>query len=160
MTAQPSRRLLSQSLLLTLTLFPETAFAQPGKGDWGHVQKLKPGSKLVVKTKTNQKVEGKATVITPDSITLSLPKVAGQEVELRRGEVAEVRKKSGARTAGYATLLGGVGAAGGYGIGYGVGAAKDARFRPEYPTAAVGAAVGVVVGVIIGSRGEVVYQAP
>jgi hypothetical protein len=81
-------------------------------------------------------------------------------VALKREDISEIRKKSGARTAGYAVLLGGVGLAGGFGIGYGVGEATEAPFAIEYPVMAVGAAVGAIVGAIIGSRGEVVYKAP
>jgi hypothetical protein len=126
----------------------------------GSKQRIKPGSKLTIKTKTGQKFGGKLMAVTADSITLSATKAAGKDVELKREEVAEIRRKSGARMAGYAALLGGLGFAGGYGIGYGVGEATDARFAIEYPMAVFGAAIGAVVGAIIGSRGEVIYKAP
>lgn len=153
-------RFLSLSLLLILILFSQTAFAQSGKSDWDGAQKIKPGSKLKIKTKTGQKFGGKMMVVTADSITLSATKVSGQDIKLKREEIAEIRRKSGARMAGYAALLGGLGLAGGYGIGYGVGEATEAGFAVEYPTAVFGAAVGAVVGAIIGSRGEVIYKAP
>jgi hypothetical protein len=153
-------RFLLLSLFLILPLFSHTILAQNVKNNWDEVMKVNQGSKLSIKTKTGQKFGGKVTSVTADSIKLSTAKTPGMDVELKREEIAEIRKKSGARTMVYAALLGGVGLAGGYGIGYGVGEAKNARFRPEYPAAAFGAAVGAAVGAIIGSRGAVIYKAP
>jgi hypothetical protein len=155
----PSHRFLFLSLCLTLTLFNQSVLAQKVKDDWNSVQKIKQGSKLIIKTKTGQKYQGYLKTITDDSLSLSDAKGAGQEVMIRRGEIAEIRKISGAQTAKMAALLGGLGFAGGYGIGYGIGEAKDSRFRPEYATAAVGAAAGAVLGAIIGSKGQVIYKA-
>jgi hypothetical protein len=121
--------------------------------------KINPGSKLTIKTKTGRKFSGKLSAVTNDSITLSTAKAPGMDVAIKREEVTEIRKKSGARTAGYAALLGGLGMAGGYGIGYGIGEAKEASFAVEYQTMAFGAAVDAIVGAIIGSRGAVVYKA-
>jgi hypothetical protein len=95
-----------------------------------------------------------------DSLSLTVTANPLQDVAVRKAEIAEIRNKSGAHTAGMAALLGGIGFAGGYGIGYGIGEAKDARFRPEYPTAAVGAAAGAIAGAIIGRKGQVIYKAP
>ena len=156
----PQKLFLFLSLFLIPSIFSQTVLAQNVKNNWDEVMKIKPGSKLSIKTKTGQKFGGKVTTVTADSITMSTAKAPGSDLELKRQEVAEIRKKSGARTAGYAALLGGAGMAGGYGIGYGIGDATNARFRPEYPTMAFGAAVGAVVGAIIGSRGEVIYKAP
>src|SRR5262249_31111350 len=102
---------------------------------------------------------GKLSDITVDLITLSTAKAPGGVAALKREEIAEIRKKSGARTAGYAALLGGVGLAGGYGSWVRCGGAKGARLCVGCPTMAFGAAVGAVVGAIIGSKGEVVYKA-
>ena len=153
-------RLLLPGLFLILALFSQTVLAQDAKNNWGEVMKINPGSKLTIKTKTGRKFSGKLSAVTTDSIALSTAKAPGMDVTLKQEEVAEIRKKSGARTAGYAALLGGLGMAGGYGIGYGIGEAKEANFAVEYPTMAFGAAIGAVVGAIIGSRGEVVYEAP
>src|SRR6266508_2579792 len=152
-------KLLLLSLFLILPLFSQGVLAQDAKNNWGEAMKINPGSKLTIKTKTGRKFSGKLSTITADSITLSTAKAPGGVAALKREEIAEIRKKSGARTAGYAALLGGVGLAGGYGIGYGIGEAKEANFAVEYPTMALGAAVGAVIGAIIGSRGEVVYKA-
>jgi len=153
-------KLLLLGLFLTLPLFSQGVLAQDAKNNWGEAMKIKPGSKLTIKTKTGRKFSGKLSAVTADSITLSAAKAPGGVAALNREEIAEIRKKSGARTAGYAALLGGVGLAGGYGIGYGVGEAKEANFAVEYQTMAFGVAVGAIVGAIIGSRGEVVYKAP
>jgi hypothetical protein len=42
------------SLFLILILFSQTALAQGGKRDWDATLKIKPGSKLTIKTKTGQ----------------------------------------------------------------------------------------------------------
>ena len=153
-------RLILPGLFLILPLFSQEVLAQGAKDNWDEVMKINPGSKLTVKTKTGRKFSGKLSTVTADEITLSTAKAPGRDVALKREEVTEIRKKSGARTAGYAALLGGLGMAGGYGIGYGIGEAKEANFAVEYQTMAFGAAVGAIVGAIIGSRGEVVYKAP
>jgi hypothetical protein len=145
---------------LILPLFSQAVLAQGAKNNWDEVMKINSGSKLTLKTKTGKKFSGKLSGVTADSITLFITKAPGNDVELKREEVAEIRKKSGARTASYAAMFGGLGLAGGYGIGYGVGEATEAPFAIEYPIMAVGAAVGAVVGAIIGSRGEVIYKAP
>ena len=152
--------LLLPGLFLILLLFSQAVLAQNAKNDWGEAMKISPGSNLAIKTKSGRKFSGKLSAVTADSITLSTAKAPGNDVALKREDIAEIRKKSGARTAGYAALLGGVGLAGGYGIGYGIGEAKEANFAVEYQTMAFGAAVGAVVGAILGSRGEVVYKAP
>jgi hypothetical protein len=157
---RPTGRLLALSLFLILPIFSQAVLAQSAKNNWDVVMKINPGSKLKIRSKTGQKFSGNLSVVTADSITLSTTKATGRDVVIKREEIAEIRKKSVARTAGYAALLGGVGLAGGYGIGYGIGEAKDAGFAVEYQTMAFGAAVGAVVGAIIGSRGEVVYKAP
>ncbi len=154
-----SHRFSFLSLVLILTLPSQPILAQNVKDDWNVVQKTKPGSKLMLKTKTGQKHQGNLKVVTDDSLSLSDAKSSGQDIVIRKDEIVEIRKKSGAHTAGMAALLGGVGLAGGYGIGYGIGEARNSRFEPEYPMAAVGAAAGAVMGAIIGSRGQVIYKA-
>lgn len=154
------KRSIVPSLLLLLTLCSQTALAQGAAGGWVEVQRIKVDSKLTVRTKTGQKVEGRVKAVTPDSITLSLSKGATKEIEIKRDEVAEIRRKSAARTATYAALFGGLGVAAGYGIGYGVGEAAHAGYATEYPGAVIGAAVGIAVGAILGSTGQVIYKAP
>jgi hypothetical protein len=153
-------RLFLMSLFLLLPLFSQAVLAQGAKNNWDEVMKINSGSKLTIKTKTGKKFSGKLSAVTADSITLSTTKAPGGAVELKREEIAQIRKKSGARTAAYAAAFGGLLLAGGYGIGYGIGEATEAPFAIEYPIMAVGAGVGAVVGAIIGSRGEVVYKAP
>ncbi|MCI0659944.1 MAG: hypothetical protein L0220_02615 [Acidobacteria bacterium] len=146
-------------LFLILALSSPSTLAQNAKNDWSAAQKLTRGSKLLVKTKTGRKYQGSLKAVTDDTLSLSDPKSPGQDIVLSRNEIAEIRKKSGAYTAGMAALMGGLGFAGGYGIGYGIGEAKESRFEPEYPMSVVGAAAGAVVGTIIGSKGQVVYKA-
>jgi hypothetical protein len=156
----PSCRLLFLCLFSILILLNPLILAQGGKNDWSSVQMIKHGSRLIVKTKTGRQYQGKLKGITEDSLSLAVTANPLQDVVVRKAEIAEIRKKSGAHTAGMATLLGGIGFAGGYGIGYGIGEAKGARFRPEYPTAAVGAAAGAIAGAIIGRKGQAIYKVP
>jgi hypothetical protein len=160
MRALLSGRVIYLSLFLIFTLSARTVLAQGSRNNWNEVQKIKIGSKLTVKTKAGRKHNGKASAITAESIKLSLRKPSGTEIELKRDEIAEIRRKSCAQTAGYAALLGGLGFVGGYGIGYGVGEATEARFAVEYPFAIFGLAAGAVAGAIIGSRGQVIYKTP
>lgn len=145
-------------LFLILTLLSQSTLAQDAKDDWIGVQKIKPGSKLLVKTKTSGKHQGSLKAVTDESLSLSDTKSPGQDIVIRKDEIAEIRIKSGAYMAGMAALIGGLGFAGGYGIGYGIGEAKNSRFEPEYPMAAVGAAAGAVVGALIGRKGQVIYR--
>ncbi len=147
------------SMFFVFAFSAQTALAQSNKNDWSEMQKIKPGSKLRIKTKTGQKFTGKMVSVTADTITLSA-KAPGKEIEIKREEIAEIRKKSAALTWGYAALLGGLGFVGGYGIGYGVGEATEAGYAVEYPIAVFSAAAGTVVGAIIGSKGQVIYKAP
>lgn len=110
---RPPGRLLFLSLFLILALFSQAVVAQNAKNNWDEAMKINPGSKLKIKTKTGQKFSGKLSAVTADSIMLSTAKEPGRNVTLKREEIAEIRKKSGARTAGYAALLGGLGLAGG-----------------------------------------------
>jgi preprotein translocase subunit YajC len=147
------------AVLLIMTFSYQSTPAQVAKNDWSEVEKTTIGATLKVKTKAGEVFEGKVTGVSSDSLKLSLTKISGQEKELKKDEIAEVRKKSRGRTAGYAGVMGGLGAAAGYGVGYGIGEAKQSRFRPEYPTAAVGAAAGAIIGAIMGSKGQVIYKA-
>lgn len=146
------------SLFFVFAFPAPSVLAQSNKTNWSEAQKIKPGSKLKIKTKTGQKFTGKMATVTADSITLTA-KAPGKDIELKREEIAEIRKKSAAMTWGYAALLGGLGFVGGYGIGYGVGEATEARYAVEYPIAIFSAAAGAVVGAIIGSKGQVIYKA-
>src|SRR5262245_794628 len=111
---QPPRKLfLYLSLCFISALFSRPVLSQNLKNNWDEAMKIKPGSKLSIKTKTGQKFGRKVTTVTADSIILSTAKTPGRDVELKRQEIAEIRRKSGARMADYAALLGGAGMAGG-----------------------------------------------
>lgn len=145
---------------LWLVLLTPPAMAQSVTPNWDALQTLKPGANLTIKTKAGRKLKGKFKRFAAESVTLEDRKVAGQEIEVARADIAEIRKKSGARMASYAAVFGGLGFAGGYGIGYGIGEAKRSRYRVEYPMAVMGAGIGAAIGAFIGSRGEVIYKSP
>ena len=65
----PNRFLL---LSLWLVLFIPTIFAQSVPNDWDALQKLKPGTKLTIKTKTRQKLNGKFKAVTADALTIRM----------------------------------------------------------------------------------------
>src|SRR5262245_65719853 len=101
-------RLLLPVLFLILPLFSQAVLAQDAKNNWGEARKIKPGSKLTIKTKTGRKFSGKLSAVTTDSITLSTAKAPGMDVALKREEIVEIGRKCGAGRAGDDALLCGV----------------------------------------------------
>src|SRR5262249_38962246 len=81
-------KLLLLGLFLTLPLFSQGVLAQDAKNNWGEAMKIKPGSKLTIKTKTGRKFSGKLSAVTADSITLSAAKAPGGVAALNREEIA------------------------------------------------------------------------
>lgn len=146
------------SQVCVLVLLSQVVPGQGARNNWEAVQRTKPGSKLEIKTKAGQKLQGRLESVTADSLSLAVQK--GQNIELRREEIARIRRKSTGQTIGAAALGGGLGLAGGYGIGYGVGEATKADGPTEYGGAILGAAAGAVAGALIGSRGQLIYEAP
>lgn len=147
-------------LSLWLVLFTPTVFAQRITNNWDVLQRLKLGTKLAIKTKTDQKLNGKFKAVTADTLTVTDSKAANKEVEVKRAEIAEIRRKSGKLVASYAAVFGGLGFAGGYGGGYLLAEAHQSRYHLEYATAVMGAGIGAALGAFIGSRGEVIYKSP
>ena len=136
-------------------------FAQTDRKDWNNVQKLTAGTTLKLKLKSGEKLEGKLISATTDSVSLSLNHRTAATREVRKVEIAEVRRKSTARTAAFAGAL----AAGGFFLGaaagYGIGEVSDADGAiPDYIGALVGVGVGAACGALIGNRGVLVYKAP
>ncbi len=160
MLLQLPNKILLLSLWFVLAAFAQTALAQNAASDWEALQKLKPGTKLTIKTKTGRKLNGKFKAVTAAVLTVTDNKAADKEVEIRRAEIAEIRKKSGKLVASYAAVFGGLGFAGGYGSGYLLGEAHESRYRLEYATAVMGAGIGAALGAFIGSKGEVIYKSP
>lgn len=93
-----ARKILFVTIFLLLAVSESTP-AQNAKYDWSAVQNLKPGSKLMVKTKSDQKIQGNVRTVTADLLTLSDTGVPRQEASIRREDVSEIRKKSGGYTA-------------------------------------------------------------
>src|SRR5262245_26986020 len=100
-------------LFLLFVLWSQPALAQSSKNNWDSLLALRPGTKLKIKTKTRETFVGTLKGVTADSISILPSKGSANEVEIKRGDVAEIRRKSAARTAGFAALLGGLGFAGG-----------------------------------------------
>lgn len=154
----PARILAIAAFLL---LISSLGSAQTDQKDWSNTQKLTVGTTLKVKLKDGEKLEGKMVSVTADSISLSINNRTPATRELQKAEIAEVRRKSGVRTAAFAGAL----AAGGFFLGaaagYGVGEVSDADGAiPDYVGALIGVGVGAACGALIGNRGVLVYKTP
>lgn len=160
MLLQLPNKILLLSSWLVLAALAQTALAQNATSNWEAVQKLKPDTKLTIKTKTGQKLNGKFKAVTADMLTVIDSKAVDREIEINRAEIAEIRRKSGKLVASYAAVFGGLGFAGGYGFGYFLAEAHNSRYHLEYGTAIMGAGIGAGLGAFIGSRGEVIYKSP
>jgi hypothetical protein len=159
-----SRRLPLCLVLVASLLLSPVASAQTPTGDWSALKSVDAGSKLSVRLKTGQTVEGRLTGVTDDGLSLSVKK---KPTDLKREDVQsvyEVRKKSATN----ATLIGlGVGAGGGAALGAVADSSSDGfETIDNVATAALavlGAGAGALTGYLIG-RGSgkrvLVYQAP
>ncbi|MEP7273078.1 MAG: hypothetical protein ABI882_16385 [Acidobacteriota bacterium] len=155
-----SPRLMLLSQLCLLALCTQIVRADDALNNWQAVQNLKPGTKLEVKPKTGRKVQGKVISVTADSVTITGSKNTGQDIEFKRDEIAQIRRKSTGETLAATAIGSGLGLGAGYGIGYGIGEAAKARYPTEYGGAILGAAAGAVTGGFLASRGRVIYKAP
>ena len=106
MLLQIPNRFLLLSLGFVLAAFAQTALAQNAASNWEALQKLKPGTKLTIKTKTGQKLNGKFRAVTDEALTFTDKKAPGKEAEIKRAEIAEIRQKSGKLVATYAAVFG------------------------------------------------------
>jgi len=158
----PSTRIIVAALLIVAILITPVQ-AKPNLSDWNNVQNLKLGSNIAVSTKRGELFEGKLKHIDADSLLLlvQVSRSARQAIEVRREDVAQVRK---AKRRGLSMALG-------FGIGLAAGIAFGAISEAQHPgnddpglAQLVGALLGAPVGLAVGTgmplKGKKVYVAP
>jgi small nuclear ribonucleoprotein (snRNP)-like protein len=154
------------ALAVCLLLSSAGAMAQESKpatvNDWSRLNSITTGTKLSVKLKNGQAVNGELHSVTDATLSLM---VKGKSVDLKREEISgvyEIKKKSATKS----TLIGlGVGA--GAGAVIGVAGRGDNGFNKidNAFTAGItvlGAAAGALTGYLLGRRAAkrtLIYQA-
>jgi hypothetical protein len=149
--------------LLIAALLPCSVQAKTNLSDWGNVQRLKIGAKIVVSTKRGDRFAGELKHVDTDSLVLlvRVRDVMRRAIDLRREDVAEVRKPKSR----YLPLL--LGAGIGVGVGVGIGAISDARHPygddpglGKVLFGFLGGLMGVAGGGSIPMKGKKIYVAP
>jgi len=79
--------------LLVLLLMPGCLFAQKNLSDWSNVEKLKPGTRIVVRTKKGIEFTGEKRQTSDDTLfmEIGLPVHGTRTISLAREDLAEVR---------------------------------------------------------------------
>ena len=133
-------------LLTSLLLSPVTLAAQATTGDWSRLTSVPTGSKLSVKLKNGNKVDGKLSSVSDTAVTLM---VKNTSTELKRDDIRTVHLVGG-KSAKKGALIGlGVGA----GTGALVGGVLDAS-GDNFPLATgVTTAIGTILGAGLGALG-------
>ena len=143
-------------LLTSLLLSPVTLMAQATTGDWSRLSSVPTGSKLSVKLRNGNKVDGKLSSVSDTAVTLM---VKNTSTELKRDDIRTVHLVNG-NSAKKATLIGlGVGAGAGAALGAAVDSANDDGFEKldsvgTAVTTVLGAGVGALSGFLIGRNGK------
>jgi len=142
-------------IVLSFLLSPVTLLAQTGTNDWSRLGSVAGGTKLSVKLKDGQKIDGKLANVSDASLSLTVKNAAK---EIRREDVATVHQVS-KKGAGKATLIG---LAVGAGAGTAIAVAGDANsdgFGEVHNGVTAGfvvlvAGVGALAGYLIGRIGN------
>jgi hypothetical protein len=143
----------------------ETTIQAGNSDDWNAVQRLRRGTRLVIRSAQFQRLRGRISAV--DDVTLRVVDHRGNDRVLRRQDVREVRlddpRFTTAKYAGLGALVGG-------GVGLAVGHATECgdcelRGLNTFVGGISGAAIGVVAGWKIGSRvgpkpGRLIYRQP
>jgi hypothetical protein len=132
------------AIVLGLLLTPGLLLAQKNLSDWGNVEKLKPGTKVIVSTKKGIAWSGQKRQSTDDTlfIEVALPVHGTRVISLTREEIAEVRK---GKSREIVMLL--VGAAIGVAAGVAIGSTAD---HPGSDDPGLGKLLGGGVGGLAG----------
>jgi hypothetical protein len=139
---RPLKKLLA--IVLGLLLMPGLLFAQKNLSDWGNVEKLKPGTKVIVSTKKGIAWSGQKRQSTDDTLFMevALPVHGARIISLTRDEIAEVRK---GKSRGIVMLL--VGTTVGIAAGVALGSTLD---HPGSDDPGLGKLLGGGVGGLAG----------
>ncbi|HEY0348209.1 MAG TPA: hypothetical protein VGC60_08635 [Pyrinomonadaceae bacterium] len=116
---QSANKLLSIVLVLLMSF--TTLFAQQSLSNWSNVENLKPGTKIVVRTRNGREFVGTKRQSTDDTLFMEarFPVQGARTISLSKDEIQEVRKNKS--TFFYPIL----GLAIGIGIGIAVGSTAD-----------------------------------
>ena len=143
-------------LLTSLLLSPVTLAAQATANDWSRLSSVTTGSKLSVKLRNGNKIEGTLSSVSDTAVTLM---VKNASRELKRDDVRTVHQVNG-KSATTATLIGlGLGAGAGAAVGAVVDRNNDDGFEKldsvgTAVTTVLGAGVGALGGFLIGRSGK------
>ncbi len=150
-------------LLTSLLLSSVTTAAQASISDWSRINSVVTGSKLSVKLRNGNKVDGTLSNVTDTALTLM---VKNTSREIKRDDIRTVHQTSG-NSAKKATLIGmGLGAGAGAITGA-IGSAGDDTF-PDFDNIAIGvltvlgAGVGALGGFLVGKsmkKKVLIYEA-
>ena len=136
-------------LLTSLLLSPVTLVAQTTTSDWSRLTSVSTGSKLSVKLKNGNKVDGTLSNVSDTALTLM---VKNTSTELKRDDIRTIHLDGG-KSAKKGALIGlGVGAGAGALIG-GIFDASDDHNDLGDVAAGVTTGIGVVVGAGLGTLG-------
>ena len=142
-----------------------SALAGP-RGDpssWENLKRLAPGQSIQVAQQNGERVKGKLSGVSEDSITIARK---AQTIAVPRSAVSWVRISGKHLT--YTLVGAAIGAAAGVGLGVAGGESLNqssggdfANLKPAITAGcgAAGAAIGAVVGSLVGNHGTVVYRA-
>ena len=143
-------------LLTSLLLSPVTLAAQTTTSDWSRLTSVSTGSKLSVKLRNGNKIDGTLSSVSDTAVTLMV-KNASREV--KRDDISTVHQVNG-KSATTATLIGlGVGAGAGAALGAIADSTNDDGFEnldkaATAVTTILGAGVGALGGFLIGRSGK------
>jgi len=142
------------SMVLVLLVASTTLFAQQSLSNWSNVENLKPGTKIVVRTKNGREYVGTKRQSTDDTLFMEakFPVQGARTISLSKDEIQEVRTK---KSTFFYPLLG-------LAIGIGVGVAIVARAdHPGTDDPNLGKILGGVLGGGIGlAAGEGISRKP
>jgi hypothetical protein len=132
------------AVLLVLSLTPGLLFAQQNLSDWSNVEKLKPGTRIIVSTRKGIEFAGVKRQSTDDTLFMEvgLPVDGTRTISLPREEIAEVRKR---KSPDLKWSL--IGAVVGVGLGVAIGSTAD---HPGSDDPGLGKLIGGALGGLIG----------
>ena len=82
------------AIFLLLLLAPSISFAQKNLSDWGNVEKLKPGTRVIVTTRKGREFFGEKRQTTDDTLfmEIGLPGSGTRVISVPREEIGEIQK--------------------------------------------------------------------
>lgn len=150
---QSAKQLLS--IVLVLLMSSATMFAQQALSNWSNVENLKPGTKIVVRTKNGREYVGTKRQSTGDTLFMEarFPVQGVRTISLSKDEIQEVRKQ---KSSSFVYPL--LGLAIGIGVGVAIGSTAD---HPGTDDPSLGKILGGGLGGGIGlAAGEGISRRP